>query len=185
MDWKICYNNDMILEFYGRSISQIADVAACPCKADECRPVKIACCTDHENDSWFEEEIDWSFWRSCRRLFANWDFDTLIWHMLDCVQNDYLLPDYTREYHELEEDPCYKPDVSDAFDPDDLEDMDADLEDALDDVGGDPLDMMKALLDPEDFLREFDRKLQPFTQDAAELDPAELWKGLEYEFLCS
>ena len=70
-----------------------------------------------------------------------------------------------------------QPDITDAIDPDDLAEIDADLEDALDDVAGDPLDMMKALLEPEDFLQEFERKMQPFTQDAAELDPAELWKG--------
>lgn len=71
----------------------------------------------------------------------------------------------------------FNPDITDAIDPADQAEIDADLEDALDDMAGDPLDMMKALLDPEDFLRDFDRKMQPFTQDTAELDPSELWKG--------
>lgn len=65
----------------------------------------------------------------------------------------------------------------DAIPPEDLEEMNSDLEDALDDASADPLDMMKALLDPEEYLRKLDERLTIWGQDTADLDPAELWKG--------
>lgn len=70
-----------------------------------------------------------------------------------------------------------QPDITDAIDPADLAEIDADLEDALDDMAGDPLDMMQALLDPEDYLRKMDEQLTIWSQDTEELDPAELWKA--------
>lgn len=74
-------------------------------------------------------------------------------------------------------DLMYYPAIDNVIPPDDLEEMDADLEDALDDIAGDPLDMLEALLDPEEYLLKMEEKLTIWSQDAEELDPAELWKG--------
>lgn len=79
------------------------------------------------------------------------------------------------DHPEMEEQ--FNPCITDAIPPEDLEKMDSDLEDALDDANADPLDMMKALLDPEEYLRKMYERLTIWGQDTAELDPAELWKG--------
>ena len=125
-----------------------------------------------------ESYANWYISQIYDRYMAPRDaFDSLFETIQDLLESDvYFLNEVEAAQSQIR-GRRYHPDGEDAFDPDDLEDMESDLEDALDDVAGDPLDMMKALLDPEDFLQEFERKMQPFTQDAAELDPAELWKG--------
>lgn len=138
------------------------------------RPVKVACRKDFEAE-WYYESVTITEWKGMCRVFDG--EEKALYMIMDSVSDSYLEPEYRKEHLSNLYGEQHRPDYSDAIDPDDLEDMDSDLEDALDDMAGDPLDMMKAMLDPEDFLQEFERKMQPFTQDAAELDPAELWKG--------
>lgn len=161
MDWKINFSNGLEMEWVNRSISRISEIAADSCYQDNIRPTSIA--FRREKQPWYSGEICADLWRIGKLIYSG-DLESLIEQLMFDLIDDHKEADY-------------HPDITDAIDPDDLKEMDSDLEDALDDAGADPLDVMKALLDPEDFLRDFDRKMQPFTQDAAELDPAELWKG--------
>ena len=167
MDWRISFDNDVVGELYDRSMAETARLAAEMCEADNSRVSAVAV-RKTANDDWYEENVTFSEWTDLLRVFE--DTEHAIYLILDSVCDSYLEPVYYAEH-------LLSPGITDAIPPEDLEDIDSDLEDALDDMAGDPLDMMKALLDPEDFLQEFERKMQPFTQDAAELDPAELWKG--------
>ena len=161
MDWKINYSNGLEMEWINRNISRISEIAADACYQENIRPTEIS--FRREGQPWYSGEICADLWRTGKLIYTG-DLESLISQlMFDLIDDN--------------NDPGYYPGITDAIDPDDQAEIDADLEDALDDMAGDPLDMMKALLDPEDFLQEFERKMQPFTQDAAELDPAELWKG--------
>lgn len=169
MDWRISFDNDVIAERYGRSMKGTARSAAEMCEADNSRVSAVAV-RKTSNDGWYEESVTFSEWAVLLRVFG--DLEQSIYLILERVCDGYLESVYHAEC--LQQN---SPGITDAIPPEDLEEMDADLEDALDDMAGDPLDMLEALLDPEEYLRKMDERLTIWGQDTAELDPAELWKG--------
>lgn len=89
-------------------------------------------------------------------------FDSLFEMMLDLLDSDVYFLDEVAAAQTQIRGRHYQPDITDAIDPEDLKDMD--------DIAADPLS-------PQEEQRIWEKFEREFSQDPAELDPAELWKG--------